>query len=575
MKCPNCNKKINLKLKFCPYCGKMISKTKLKGKKSGISTREYTRPSKIYSLTKNEERYLIRKIDSLIMNFEEQINSINHIDNYKKLIFTGEKICDSMLELYTKKLGYNIPESEMFYFLLEKDLIPTEAIEFIEVVLDFHESRRLQKDPSYEFLYSFLNAFNYFFLWFNEIYSESFSVEDPFDIYKISNLIYNLPNHEEKVSEVIGKEKIDFKEIRNEEKLLDLVDDEDVLIELIRESAIVESSDKCMVLADIEYEEEGVCASKLEDDSFNDFGLDLSLEKSNNKNYSEELLLFLIKEVKEIKEAMRRMDDKLTDIQRQLNNISKQFSDYQKMVENQLNRVNSEDEKEGIIQGYIDVCVEQLKNFSEINSKNREYVREKRKLQSSFDDAWDKLSDESKTFLISSRLMFNEYIMIEEQIDYSGVCILLAKALEVETTKRFFTDFIEYLGKKFQKNYSRYHTALTFNRNNLLFEEKFSMGSIAYVLCYKSDDKITPKQKSNNKKLLMDYCRNCIFSNKNDDEIEILLEDYASSIEEVREKYRNPSAHRNKIQQGDAKACFDFIIDHEELLIKMLKSFDN
>ena len=551
----------------------MISKTKLKGKKRGISTREYTRPSKIYSLTKNEERHLIRKIDSLIMNFEEQINSINHIDNYKKLIFTGEKICDSMLELYTKKLGYNIPESEMFYFLLEKDLIPTEAIEFIEVVLDFHESRRLQKNPSYEFLYSFLNAFNYFFLWFNEIYSESFSVEDPFDIYKISNLIFNLPNREEKVFEVIGKEKIDFKEIRNEEKLLDLVDDEDVLIELIRESAIVESYEKCMELPDIEIEGTA-CVSIPDDDSFNDFELDSLLEKTNNKDYSENLLLLLFKEVRELKEAMRKIDDKLTDIQKQLNNISKQFSDYQKMVENQLLRVNSEDEKEGIIQGYIDVCVEQLKNFSEINSKNTDYIREKRKLKSLFDDAWDKLSDESKTFLISSRLMFNEYIMIDEQIDYSGVCILLAKALELEATKRFFTDFIEYLGKKFQKNYSRYHTALTFNRNNLLFEEKFSMGSIAYVLCYKSDDKITPKQKSNNKKLLMDYCRNCIFSNKNDDEIEILLEDYASSIEEVREKYRNPSAHRNKIQQGDAKACFDFIIDHEELLIKMLKSFD-
>ena len=31
MECPNCKKKIGLKLKFCPYCGKILSKqTKIK-----------------------------------------------------------------------------------------------------------------------------------------------------------------------------------------------------------------------------------------------------------------------------------------------------------------------------------------------------------------------------------------------------------------------------------------------------------------------------------------------------------------------------------------------------------------
>lgn len=33
MECPNCKKKIGLKLKFCPYCGKMLSKERFKGKR--------------------------------------------------------------------------------------------------------------------------------------------------------------------------------------------------------------------------------------------------------------------------------------------------------------------------------------------------------------------------------------------------------------------------------------------------------------------------------------------------------------------------------------------------------------
>ena len=57
-------------------------------------------------------------------------------------------------------------------------------------------------------------------------------------------------------------------------------------------------------------------------------------------------------------------------------------------------------------------------------------------------------------------------------------------------------------------------------------------------------------------------------------EIENMLKRYASSIEEIKEKYRNPSAHRNQIACVDAKECIDLIIDIEKLLKKMLDSFD-
>ena len=100
------------------------------------------------------------------------------------------------------------------------------------------------------------------------------------------------------------------------------------------------------------------------------------------------------------------------------------------------------------------------------------------------------------------------------------------------------------------------------------------MGNIAFVLCYKEDKFNTIEQNKNNKKELMDYCKNCIFSKYSNEEIEKLLNTYASSIETIRTKYRNPSAHRNQIKRIDAQECIDLIIDVEKLLKKMLDSFD-
>ena len=56
MKCPNCNKKINLKLKFCPYCGKMLSKQKLKGKSKRANKKsdKFSKPRRKWNQKEDE-----------------------------------------------------------------------------------------------------------------------------------------------------------------------------------------------------------------------------------------------------------------------------------------------------------------------------------------------------------------------------------------------------------------------------------------------------------------------------------------------------------------------------------------
>ena len=173
--------------------------------------------------------------------------------------------------------------------------------------------------------------------------------------------------------------------------------------------------------------------------------------------------------------------------------------------------------------------------------------------------------------------MYNDLIMIEDITDYSGVCILVSKALEVEMFKRFYKDFIKYLEGKYSEDYEKYPAALIHtNRNkekSIVFERNFYMGTVVYLLSPKKDRYKKKPQIKHDEKVLLEYCKDCIFSNKTEKEIMDALTEYSDDIENIKEKYRNPSAHRNAIQRTNAEECFKLVLDHEQLLKKMLNSF--
>ena len=85
---------------------------------------------------------------------------------------------------------------------------------------------------------------------------------------------------------------------------------------------------------------------------------------------------------------------------------------------------------------------------------------------------------------------------------------------------------------------------------------------------------LTEDQEENNKAKLIEYAKDKLFSGKTDEEIMDLLSDYAESVEEVKNDYRNPSAHTNELRRVDAEQCFALVVDVEKLMKKMLDSFD-
>lgn len=291
-------------------------------------------------------------------------------------------------------------------------------------------------------------------------------------------------------------------------------------------------------------------------------------------NEQTDIIVNLSKQVNRIDERSERIENIVIEIDRQLKELTNQINAYQSLVERQIEKAESDDEIDRIIQGYADECVERIVKVTNANAEKRTLEIEKRKLITSLgESAWNKLDETSKTFLISSKLMYNHLILVDDETDYSGVCVLVTKALEVEMSKRFYSRFLDYLDDVYKKDYSQYHTALLFQGSKPLKPEKFTMGSIAYAMCYFEDKFDSNSKKKRNKERLIEYAKAKLFPQNVESEIISMIHEYAEAIEEIRTKYRNPSAHTDELHQVDAEKCFNLVLDVEKLLKTMLDSF--
>ena len=298
-------------------------------------------------------------------------------------------------------------------------------------------------------------------------------------------------------------------------------------------------------------------------------------ELLNKINKQTEIILNLSKKVNIMNERVEHIENTVNEIDKQLKELNNQIGAYQSLVERQIQKADSDNEIDRIIQGYTDECVDRIVKATNTNAEKRVLEVERRKLIASLgENAWNKLDEASKTFLISSKVMYNHLILIDDQTDYSGVCVLVTKALEVEMSKRFYSKFLSYLDEIYEKDYSQYHTALLFQGLKPLKPEKFTMGSIAYAMCYLEDKYNSESQKKRNKKRLMEYSKERLFYEKQEKDINVMLNEYAEAIESIRVKYRNPSAHTDELHKVDAENCFNLVIDVEKLLKKMLDSFE-
>ena len=273
---------------------------------------------------------------------------------------------------------------------------------------------------------------------------------------------------------------------------------------------------------------------------------------------------------------------KVNAISTQLQELTDRITAYQDLVSAQLKYASDDAEmQEYILKSFADTCVERITTSMSVSNSEKLYADEQRRLIESIGgNAWDKIGDDAKRFLISSKFMYAKLADVEDIVDYSGVCLLVTKALELELSKRFCVGYIDYYKNVHPGGAGRNSAPLPIvNKYRRYIRPKdFTLGSFPYIIGSRYADDIDEDEKRNIRGSILEYVKQTIlksYSDAHEDERVLdLLDEYSEEVDRVREEYRNPSAHTNALTRVSAKECFDLVLDVEKLLRRMLESFD-
>ena len=524
-----------------------------------------------YKLVKNNENLIIDDINLLLSQYESILKSPN--SNNQKIL-NGSLICEYMLNLFLQKKGFLVKNNtllkEIVEFSKENNIIPNQCCSFLSTIEIYRKHNNINFPD--DLTESFLKAFAYYIRWFDSSYSKN-------ELFNIKNC-YNIINQEYEsklfsLDDVVKKNTIRYNGFPANINPDDLKTCPSCGAEIEKDSNFCPHcrhkflKNKKSIYKKTMTKNQEVNVNKTKTH------LNTSMMDKLNETIILEMLDEQNESIKTILETVLKTLTIVENIDEKIDLISNNLNRIQSQSEKLIKTAWSEEEIDRIIEVHTTECVENILEYQKDISKDTQFSQEEAKLIDSFSqDTWNKLSDDSKTCLTTAKFMYNKLVTLEEVIDYSGVCVLVTKALEIEIFNRFFNNLIKYLDEKYKKDYTKYHTALLYNYNKPLRPERFTMGNIAFVFCQKENWNDTKEQIENNKERLMEYCSECIFSNNSPKQIERLLESYSSSIEMIKKEYRNPSAHRNHVKRKTAKECLDLIIDVQKLLKEMLDSFD-
>lgn len=341
----------------------------------------------------------IREVNNRWKSIVSAITSVTELDDYSFVIIQASKIAEQIIQeigvekgysfedgYYTDSKGYSKKPFFPLSFIKEERVMPPECNQFCNEIFSKRNQAVHSLKVSYGEMVGFVNTFNSFVAWFTSIHTD---LLDDAEKYLLLN---SLPS----VSEIVNVSLMKG----------DLAAPLDSTEALRKTKNLVESSSETQ-------------------------------QEDTNRQ-----LLTMLKEnsalLHEIKDGTVRIEAKVDSLAEQVRGLSAQIENYQSLVQRQLEMASSSDEIEHIIHAYIEECASKVLRFFDGSYSEQIYNDESERLILSFGEtAWSKLDDSSKTFLISAKVIFNKLSGISDLIDYSGVCLLVTKALEVEVSNRF------------------------------------------------------------------------------------------------------------------------------------------
>ena len=190
---------------------------------------------------------------------------------------------------------------------------------------------------------------------------------------------------------------------------------------------------------------------------------------------------------------------------------------------------------------------------------------------------WNKLADESKKYLLTSRKTFKIMLEMdpEDELDYSGVCLLITKAIDVEMFRRFFKEYKRYLARKYDKDYSKWPRCMLNEKCNKPISEKcITLGSIIYLMGMNQDKhhkKLKVNGDSQEYQEFIQFSSKELFHGFSVADVKDMLYKDAVFIETARIEYRNKSAHRDGMDQNKAQMCSEYVIERIKILRQILE----
>lgn len=292
------------------------------------------------------------------------------------------------------------------------------------------------------------------------------------------------------------------------------------------------------------------------------------------------------------KEEMDAIADVKTDLSNQIAELSAQLQPCRELASGILDSLPEGDEDSPLAERLYALT-------SSISAKvlEKQYGSERLpeagairgELKQLFDPIWDRLDPRTQRELFSAKMSYQLLAQKEcgNDIDFSGVCTLASKAMEVECEKYFYKRFRQYI---FEQTPEKRRDAQFVEALSLTEEAEkqskqrggFTLGSVQHILKPRYDRK---KGESEPYKrymaVLTSYARERLFSPgvgadlMDDQQIQNILWTYVDYVNTVKNQYRNPSVHKELISQQNALSCLDYVVDVEKKLKEMVSAFQN
>ena len=100
------------------------------------------------------------------------------------------------------------------------------------------------------------------------------------------------------------------------------------------------------------------------------------------------------------------------------------------------------------------------------------------------------------------------------------------------------------------------------------------MGSIPFLCGVRCSDKVSDAQHERDCESVFKYAREkLLLAGLEDNEVRKTLHVIGSDTDKITQKYRNPAAHINALQQADAEECLRFLLEVEKVFIWIMERF--